>query len=189
MPLARWPGMWHSTVQADGSGLALALGSGSVVGTSAGTCHSRSTRWPEGTTTRTPPSVGRDADDGRRTRRRPVERRLRGLPRVLDRAVADDDLVDVEPAVDDVEHHRLAGDEVQDRRHERVVLGDEVDLAGASEVPPTGIGVTATGSGSHAASTRRQQQDERADEARGTGHARSLRRAPDAVPGTRRRFP
>ena len=181
--------MWHSTVHADGSGLALALGSGNAVGTSAGTCQSRSTRWPEGTTTRTPASVGRDAHDGRRTGRCPVQRCFGDLPGVLDRTVADDDLVDVEPAVDDVEHHGLARDEVQDRRHVRVVLGDEVDLAGRVARAPDGDRRDGDRLGIARGQQQRQEEDERADEARGTGHARSLRRAPDAVPGTDRRFP
>ena len=119
-----------------------------------------------------------------------VRRRLGGLPGVLDRAVADDDLVDLEPAVDDVEQHGLARDEVEDRRQERVVLGDEVDLAGrVGRARPTGTGVTGDRPGSQAASASsdgRSRTSERARLGR-RGTARSLRRALDAVPGTRRR--
>ena len=88
-----------------------------------------------------------------------------------------------------MEHDRLAGDEVQDRRHEGVVLGDEVDVAGR------GGRATDRDRGHRdrlriaGGQQQRQEQDERAGEDRGTGHARSLRRALDAVPGTRRPFP
>ena len=78
---------------------------------------------------RSPRDVGRHAHDGRRAGRRADGRRLGDLPGVLDRRVADDRLVDLEAAVDDVQQDGLAGHEVERVGQERVVLGDEVDLA------------------------------------------------------------
>jgi hypothetical protein len=57
------------------------------------------------------------------------------LPGVLRAVVADHRFVDVEPAVDHVEQHGLAGDDVDDRRLERPVAGDDVDLAGRGGGP------------------------------------------------------
>ena len=89
-----------------------------------------STRWPDPTTIRSPPTDGSTLTRGVGPGAGPTDGRGLGrLPGVLDRVVADDRLVDVEPAVDDVEQHGLAGDDVDDRRLERPVAGDDVDLA------------------------------------------------------------
>ena len=84
---------------------------------------------PSSTTMRMPGHVGRHADDRGRAGWGAGRRGLGGLPGVLHAGIADDRLVDVETAVDDVEEDRLAGDQVERVRQERVVLGDEVDLA------------------------------------------------------------
>ena len=78
---------------------------------------------------RSPATSGGTRHHGRRAGRAADRGGLRHLPGVLDGAVADDRLVDLEAAVDDVEQDRLARDEVERVRQERVVLGDDVDLA------------------------------------------------------------
>ena len=118
MPRAQWPGMWQPTTH----GVADA-------GPSAGTVQTRSTSSPDLTTIRTPATPGGTRDHGRRPRGRSRRRRLGHLPGVLDRRVADDRLVDLEAAVDDVEEDRLARDEVDRIGQEGVVLGDDVDRA------------------------------------------------------------
>src|SRR5687767_928194 len=52
-----------------------------------------------------PRNVGRHADDGRRPGRRPRDGRLGTFPGILDGRVADDRLMDLETAVDDVQEH------------------------------------------------------------------------------------
>ena len=189
MPLARCPGMWHSTVQADGSGVALALGSGWLAGTSVGTTQRRSTRWPDATTTRTPPTSGATlttgvgpggapssgasaASQASCTAPSPMTTSWTSSPPLTMWSIT------VSP-----------GTRSQDRWHERVVLGDEVDVAGRVGRAPDRDRRHRDGLRIAGGQQQRQEQDERAGEARGTGHARSLRRALDAVPGTRRRFP
>ena len=82
--------MWHPTVQADGSGVALALGTGWLAGTSVGTIQRTSTRSPDAdddahaarpraATLTTGVGPGRRAVQGapRRPPRRPGPRRRR----------------------------------------------------------------------------------------------------------------
>ena len=74
----------------------------------AGTVQTTSTRWPEATTIRNP-TLGRDADDRRGPGGTSGGAASASLPRVLDGGVAEDRLVDLEAAVDDVEQDGLAG--------------------------------------------------------------------------------
>src|SRR6185369_17636 len=71
----------------------------------------------------------RDADDRRRSGWSTDGRGFRDLPRVLGGGIADDRLMNLEATVDDVEEDGLAGRQVKGSRQERVVLGDQVDLA------------------------------------------------------------
>ena len=117
MPFAQWPGMWQPTTRPP-------------AGVADGTVQIMSTRWPDADDDPDPADRRVDADPRRRTRAARSRRRLGGLPRVLGRLVADDRLVDVEPAVDDVEEDSLA----RRRRRRRSAgtsqsLGDDVDLA------------------------------------------------------------
>ena len=114
MPFSQWPAMWQPTT------------SGSDV---SGTVQVTSRRWPDATTIRSPAMLRRHADRGRRAGWRIGGRGLGDLPCVLHRRVADDRLVDVQATVDHVQVHRLAGHDVEDRRVEHVVAGDEVHVA------------------------------------------------------------
>ena len=118
--------MWQPTIQPLTSGRSR---------TSPGTVHARSTRSPERTTTRSPETSGGTLTAGVGPGGAADGGRLGVLPGVLDGCVADDRLVDLEPAVDDVEEHGLARDQVEGRRLERVVLGDDVDLTRRLGVP------------------------------------------------------
>ena len=51
------------------------------------------------------------------------------LPCILDGRIPEDRLVDLQAAIDDVQEHGLAGRKVHRVGEERVVLGDDVDLA------------------------------------------------------------
>ena len=145
---------------------------GARVGAAAGTVQTRSTRSPGADDDPDAGHVGRDADDRRRAGRSADRRRLGGLPGVLDRGVADDRLVDLEPAVDDVEQDGLAGREVERVGQERVVLGDDVDLARAADAPGTIGGVGVAAAASHAARRRRRRSPAQRDAgARGDGPA------------------
>ena len=118
MPRAQWPGMWQPTTHPPASAGAGCRDRPDDVDPLAGGDDDPQAR-----------HVRRDADDRRRPGRSPGRGRLGELPGVLDRGVADDRLVDLEAAVDDVEQDRLAGDQVERVGQERVVLGDDVDLA------------------------------------------------------------
>ena len=117
MPFAQWPGMWQPRRSFETSAAA------------AGTVQMTSTRWPDGTTTRMPDTSGGTLTTGVGPGGGIDRRELRGLPGVLDGLVADDQLVDLEPAVDDVEEDGLAGDDVDRIGQEDPVLQDDVDLA------------------------------------------------------------
>ena len=112
-------------------------------GSPVGTVQVTSTRSPDSTTMRRPETSGGTLTTGVGPGGAPADRGLGAFPRVLDRLGADDRLVDIEAAVDDVQQHGLAGHEVEGRGQELVVLGDEVDLAGAPLAPATIGGVTA----------------------------------------------
>ena len=73
--------------------------------------------------------AGRRRDIRRRARRRADHRLLGRLPRQLVVERPEDRLVLLEAAVDHVQEDGLAGREVDDRRHERVVARHDVDLA------------------------------------------------------------
>ena len=122
IPRAQWPGMWQPTSQA-------------AAGVTAGTVQTTSTRSPERTTIRRPADVGRHAHDRGRAGRGADGGRLGDFPGVLDASVADDRLVDLETAVDDMQQHGLAGRQVEGVGEERVVLGDQVDLARGCPTP------------------------------------------------------
>ena len=77
-------------------------------GASAGTVHDDVDPLAGGDDDAQPGDVGRHRHDRRRARRVVGRGRLRDLPGVLDRGVADDRLVDLEAAVDDVEQDGLA---------------------------------------------------------------------------------
>src|SRR5947209_1025009 len=53
------------------------------------------------------------------------------LPRSLDRLAPDDRLVNVDAAVHHMEEHGFAGHEVDDRRIEAIVAGDDVHVSGS----------------------------------------------------------
>ena len=93
----------------------------------------------------------RDADDGRGAGRSADRRRLGASQASWTAMVADDRLVDIETAVDDVEEDGLAGDEVQRRRAGTRSPGDQVDLAGRHRRPATIGGVGEGRAASHAA--------------------------------------
>ena len=119
MPASQWPGMWQPTTRRRDGGrvgrdrpddvdpLARARRRSADPATSGGTLTT---------------GVG----PGRRAGRAPPRPTSQAS---WTRGVADDRLVDLEPAVDDVEQDRLAGHEVDGVGQERVVLGDDVDLA------------------------------------------------------------
>ena len=107
---------------------------GASPATSAGTVQTTSTRSPDATTTPEPPDAGRDADQRRRSRWRTGRRLLRHLPDILHGAVADDGLVHRQPAVDQVQEDGLPGRQIQRIGQERIVLGDQIDLARGSRV-------------------------------------------------------
>ena len=110
--------MWHSTVY------------GPVPGRRRpGRSRRRPRAGRRSTTTRRPASPGGTLTTGVGPGGASSDPGLRGRPGGLRRRVADDRLVGVEAAVDDVEQDRLARDEVEHVRQERVVLRDEVDLA------------------------------------------------------------
>ena len=88
--------MWQPTVQAPPAGVP------------AGTVQTRSTRSPEWTTIRIPATSGGTLTTGVGPGGAPAVGSLGDLPGVLDRRVADDRLVDLETAVDDVEQDRFA---------------------------------------------------------------------------------
>ncbi len=98
--------MWHPTVQSVG-----AAGVGDVVGHGPADIDELAGSDDD-------PQTGdlrRDADDRRGPGRAADRRRLGLLPGRLDLAIADDGLVDLEPAVDDVQKHGLARDQVERR--------------------------------------------------------------------------
>ena len=98
MPRAQWPGMWQPTSHGVGARRRLGRDRPDDV-------H----RSPELDDDPQPGDLGRDGDDRRRAGRVPGRRRLGDLPGVLDGRVADDRLVDLQTAVDDVEQDGLAG--------------------------------------------------------------------------------
>ena len=100
MPFAQCPGMWQPTIQA-------------AAGVSAGTVQTRSTRSPERTTIRTPATSGGTLTTGVGPGGAPTVAASATSQASWTRGVADDGLVDLETAVDDVEQHGLAGHEVE----------------------------------------------------------------------------
>ena len=112
-PSSQWPGMWQPTTS--GSDV-----SGTVqvdVETLAGRDHDPQAGM-----------LGRHADRRRRAGWRIGGRGLGDLPCVLHRRVADDRLVDIKATVDHMQVHGLAGHDIEDRRVEHVVAGDEVQV-------------------------------------------------------------
>ena len=82
--------------------------------------------------------------------------------------------MDHEPAVDDVQEDRLARDQVDRVGHERVVAGDQVDLARARRTRPGTIGGRRRGPAAGLATGRGEQ----------TTTARTAPREPAAVDGS-----
>ena len=106
------------------------VGSPTLSAVSTGTVQVTSTRSPDWTTTRRPGDVRTARSPPASARAAPRPSPPRPAPRRPGPSVvADHRFVDDEAAIDDVEQDRLAGDEIQHVGDERVVAGDQVDLA------------------------------------------------------------
>ena len=132
IPRAQWPGMWQPTSQA-------------AAGVTAGTVQTTSTRSPERTTIRRPATSGGTLTTGVGPGGAPTVAASATSQASWTRGVADDRLVDLETAVDDVQQHGLAGRQVEGVGEERVVLGDQVDPRGDLETPGAMVEVVGGG--------------------------------------------